>query len=166
MPTKAAPTKLFVFVFRAAVPGNSRESTPGVGATSPTQLAAVAQLLSTRLPPSQTRVAGARRSSNDSSRGRKGGRRVGFGRERAAPPFRFRPEDENNTARDLLWESGRRYNGRVIAAGAQTGPRGGAGPVRGLLGGSASPAAFVFRVRNRESGLRSVGPFCVSPDSW
>jgi hypothetical protein len=36
------------------------------------------------------------------------------------------------------------YNGNGDLSGAQTERRGGAGPVRGLLGGKASPAAFFF----------------------
>jgi hypothetical protein len=35
----------------------------------------------------------------------------------------------------LLSATGLRYNDKAIAAGAQTERRGGAGPVRGLLGG-------------------------------
>src|SRR5262245_21078098 len=103
---------------------------PGVGAMSPTQLAAVAQLLLSRLPPSQTRVAGASRSSSASSLGRKEGRRVGFARERTEAAFRFRSGDENNMAGTSILESGSRYNGEAVAPGAQTERRGGAGPVR------------------------------------
>src|SRR5262245_1662723 len=108
MPRKAAPTKSLVLAFRAAVAGNCRSSTPGTGATSPTQLAAVLQLLLSALPPSQTRVTGARRSSSASSWGRKDGCPVGLARERAAAAaFRFRPEDENNMVRNLLRAPGR-----------------------------------------------------------
>src|SRR5262249_34128177 len=110
MPRKVAPTKSFVFAFRAAAPGNSRSSTPGTGATSPTQLAAVVQLLLTRLPPSQTRVAGARRSSSASSQGRRDGCGVGFAWQRAEAAFRFRPKDENGMGGNLRWESGLRNN--------------------------------------------------------
>jgi hypothetical protein len=39
---------------------------------------------------------------------------------------------------------GLRYNGDDNAAGAQTGRRGGAGPVRALLGGFPSPAAYSY----------------------
>src|SRR5262249_43959989 len=134
-PRKVAPTKSLVLALRAAVAGNSRASTPGTGAMSPTQLAAVVQLLLSRLPPSQTRVAGASRSSSASSRGRKEGRRRGRAWGRAEAAFRFRPEDENHMDGNLLLGSGRRYNGNAIAAGAQTGRPGNAGPVRGLLGG-------------------------------
>src|SRR6266852_8904928 len=102
MSRKVAPTKSFVFAFRAAVLGNSRSSTPGIGATSPTQLAAVVQLLSSRLPPSQTRVAGASRSSSASRQGRGNGRCGGFVWDRAETAFRFRPKDENNMDRYLL----------------------------------------------------------------
>src|SRR5215831_11501453 len=94
-PRKVAPTKSLVLAFRAAVAGNCRSSTPGVGATSPTQLAAVDQLLLSELPPSQTRVAGATRSSSASSQGRAEGRRVGLARGRAAAAFRFRLKDVN-----------------------------------------------------------------------
>src|SRR5262249_41285820 len=102
MPRKVAPMKSFVFAFRAATLGNSRSSTPGTGATSPTQLAGVDQLLLSRLPPSQTRVAGARRSSRASSWGRQQGRRLIFAWGRAAGAFRFLFMDENNMARNLL----------------------------------------------------------------
>src|SRR5262249_21646567 len=104
MPRKAALLKSLVFVFRAATLGKTRSSTPGTGATSPTQLAGVLQLLLSGLPPSQTRVAGASRSSSASSRGRQGGRRVAFAWGRAAAAFRFRLRDENNMDRDLLLE--------------------------------------------------------------
>jgi hypothetical protein len=40
-------------------------------------------------------------------------------------------------------EAGLRYNDNAIAAGAQTERRGLAGPVRDLLGGETSPAAFI-----------------------
>src|SRR5262249_16613712 len=43
----------------------------------------------------------------------------------------------------ILSESGLRFNGNGTLPGAQTERRGGAGPVRGLLGGKASPAALV-----------------------
>src|SRR5262249_9529571 len=134
-PRKTAPTKSLVFVFRAAVVGNSRSSTPGTGATSPTQLAAVVQLLLSGLPPSQTRVAGASRSSSASTQGRAEGRRMGLAWGRAAAAFRFRLKNENTMARNLLWECSLRYNGSAIAPGAQTERRGGAWPVRDLLGG-------------------------------
>src|SRR4051794_31535120 len=55
---------------RAAPPGKTRSS-PVPGATSPTQLAPVAQWLSAP-PPSHNRVAGAIRPSRTSSRGRNG----------------------------------------------------------------------------------------------
>ena len=42
----------------------------------------------------------------------------------------------------LLSRDGLRYNEQTIAAGAQTERRGGAGPVRDLLGGETSPAAL------------------------
>jgi hypothetical protein len=45
----------------------------------------------------------------------------------------------------LLSEAGLRYNDDAIVAGAQTERRGGAGPVRDLLGGETSPAGlFLF----------------------
>jgi hypothetical protein len=45
-----------------------------------------------------------------------------------------------------------RWNDKAIAAGAQTERRGGAGPVRALLGGGASPAVL-FNPRGTENGL-------------
>jgi hypothetical protein len=42
----------------------------------------------------------------------------------------------------LLSGTGLRYNEKAIAVGAQTERRGLAGPVRDLLGGETSPAAF------------------------
>src|SRR6185503_17289551 len=47
-------------------------------------------------------------------------------------------------------------NGSDNASGAQTERRGGAGPVGGLLGGKASPAAFSFAIKTSRS-LKSVG---------
>src|SRR5262245_3307556 len=140
MPRKAAPTKSLVLVFRAAVAGNCRSSTPGTGATSPTQLAAVDQLLLSGLPPSQTRVAGARRSSSGSSQGRAAGRRLGlaWGRAAAAPRFRFK--NENTMARNLLRKCGPRYQGNTIGPGAQTRGPSNARPVSDLPGGE-SPEA-------------------------
>jgi len=44
---------------------------------------------------------------------------------------------------DLTRESGLQYNGRDNAAGAQTERRGGAGPVRGLLGGKDRTGRFI-----------------------
>src|SRR6516165_10347861 len=44
----------------------------------------------------------------------------------------------------ILSEGGLRYNGNGDLAGAQTERRGGAGPVRSLLGGKTSPAALVL----------------------
>src|SRR4030095_15749583 len=53
---KSVPAgKLLKFVSRAAPAGKTRSS-PDTGASSPTQLAAVIQLPSTVLPPSQMRV--------------------------------------------------------------------------------------------------------------
>src|SRR5205823_13679142 len=63
--------KSLTLVSRAAPCGKTRSS-PGCGATSPTQLAAVVQLLSGP-PPSQVATAGARRVSRRSRR-----RVVGF----------------------------------------------------------------------------------------
>src|SRR5262249_17733044 len=144
-------TKSFVFAFRAAVPGNCRSSTPGPGATSPTQLAAVVQLLLSRLPPSQTRVAGARRSSSASSRGRREGGGVGFAWGRAEGAFRVRFEDENTMARNLLSECGLRYDGNAIAPGAQARRPGNAKPLSDLPGGESLYA------RRREKQWR-IGP--------
>src|SRR5262249_61056145 len=110
-------------VLRAAVAGNSRLSTPGTGATSPTQLAAVVQLLLSGLPPSQTRVAGATRSSSASSQGRRDGCGVGFAWGRAEAALRFRFEDENTMARNLLWECGLRYSGNAIGRVRRPGAR-------------------------------------------
>src|SRR5262249_117001 len=124
--------------------GNCRSSTPGTGATSPTQLAAVVQLLLSGLPPSQTRVAGASRSSSASSQGRKEGRRVGLAWGRTEAAIRFRPEGGNNMDRSRHWERGLRYNGNAIAPGAQTERQGGAGPAGGLLGGKDLAGRFVF----------------------
>ena len=42
----------------------------------------------------------------------------------------------------LLPENGLLYNGDGDPSGAQTERRGGAGPVRGILGGKTSPAAL------------------------
>src|SRR5262245_58819020 len=53
----------------AGAVASKRRSSASDGATSPTQLAAVPQLGSAP-PPSQTRTAGAHRSSRDSTRGR------------------------------------------------------------------------------------------------
>src|SRR5262249_2852663 len=127
MPPKVAPTKSLVFAFRAAALGNSRSSTPGTGATSPTQLAAVLQLLLTRLPPSQIQVAGARRSSSASSRRLQAERGLDPARECAGAACRFRRRDESNIDRDLFWECGLRYKGRATGPGAQTGRPGNAG---------------------------------------
>jgi hypothetical protein len=41
-------------------------------------------------------------------------------------------------------QAGLRYHGNAIAPGAQTKHRGGAGPVRDLLGGGHAPAALNF----------------------
>src|SRR5262249_9693570 len=49
------------------------------------------------------------------------------------------------------------FPARRPSAGAVPGRRGACLAVR------TPPAAFVFRVRNQESGIRSVGPFCMSP---
>src|SRR5262245_52257059 len=46
-----------------------------------------------------------------------------------------------------------------IAASAQTERRGGAGPVRGLLGGKASPAAFVLIVQPTVTNRRLASAF-------
>jgi hypothetical protein len=58
--------------------------------------------------------------------------------------------------------SGLRYNGRDIAPGAQTERPGGLGPVRTLLGGYPSPAAFLLSFgpgavgRPRQDGSRYI----------
>src|SRR5262249_46442751 len=110
-PRKVAPTKSLVLALRAALAGNCKSSTPGTGATSPTQLAAVDQLLFSGLPPSQTRVAGATRSSSTSSRGRAAGRRLGLGGGRAAGASRVRFKNEDTMGRNLLRERGLRDHG-------------------------------------------------------
>src|SRR5262245_60276374 len=120
--------KSLVLVFRAAVAGNSRLSTPGTGATSPTQLAAVVQLLLSGLPPSHTRVAGASRPSSASSQGRAEGRRVAFARGRAGAAFQFRLKDVNGMGGNLRWERGLRYNGGTTRPGRR--PSAGAVPGR------------------------------------
>src|SRR5438093_2682802 len=86
MDRKTVPSrKLLTFVRRAATSGKTRSS-PACGATSPTQLAGVVQLLSAP-PPSQVATAGAVRSS---SRVRKSGRRaVHFLRRRDTVGLRF-----------------------------------------------------------------------------
>src|SRR5262245_17720407 len=68
--------KLLSAFLSPALAGKARSS-PATGATLPTQLLAFAQLLLTA-PPSQTRVAGASRSSRTSSRVRRddAGRRL------------------------------------------------------------------------------------------
>src|SRR5437763_2426822 len=67
MELNAVPAgKLLTFVSRTAPPGKTRSS-PGCGATSPTQLAGVVQLLSAP-PPSHVATAGARRSSRGLTR--------------------------------------------------------------------------------------------------
>jgi hypothetical protein len=58
----------------------------------------------------------------------------------------FRSQEKNDML-FLLSEAGLRYNDNAIAAGAQTERRDLAGPVRDLLGGETSPAAF--SVQNR-----------------
>ena len=44
----------------------------------------------------------------------------------------------------FLRQTGLRYHGKAIAPGAQTEHRGGAGPVRDLLGGGHAPAAWIL----------------------
>src|SRR5438270_12918710 len=44
----------------------------------------------------------------------------------------------------FLRQAGLRYHGKAIAPGAQTEHRGGAGPVRDLLGGGHAPAAWIL----------------------
>src|SRR5262245_12961062 len=96
------------------------------------------------------RVLGSQRSSSASSVGRKTARGRGHVcvRRRSLGPdrFQFRSQEENPMML-LLSGTGLRYNKNAIAAGAQTERRGGRGPVRGLLGGRTSPAAFVFQPR-------------------
>jgi hypothetical protein len=70
MELKAVPSaKSLVLVVRAPPPGKT-SSSPAAGATLSTQLAAVIQLLSMLLPPSQTRVAKRMRRSSASVPGR------------------------------------------------------------------------------------------------
>jgi hypothetical protein len=66
-----------------------------------------------------------------------------------AERFQFRSQEENNMI-FLLSRTGLRYNETATVAGAQTERRGGAGPVRGLLGGKTSPAALLEPQRHRE----------------
>src|SRR5262245_30028380 len=72
-PNAVLAGKSLTFVSRAAVVGKTRSS-PGCGATSPTQLAGVVQRLFAP-PPSQVTTAGARRSSRRVSRQGGSGRR-------------------------------------------------------------------------------------------
>src|SRR5215208_2525142 len=50
----------------------------------------------------------------------------------------------------LLFQVGLRYKGDDNAVGAQTGRRGGAGPVRGLLGGKDPTGRFCLPVSDRK----------------
>src|SRR5262245_28606819 len=100
------------------------------------------------------------RSSSASSRGRQRGVR---GRWCAGPrgarfALGFRSQDENPMML-LLSETGLRSHDKAIAPGAQAERRGGAGPVRGLLGGSTSPTAFDSSGGIRHPARRRVGLF-------
>src|SRR5260370_20249327 len=97
-------------------------------------------------------VPGRKRSSSTSSCGRKRGgfRLPAFDFRKPLPiadcrlPIADASQDKNDMI-FLLSEAGLRYNADALYPGAQSERQGLAGPVRDLLGGETSPAAFVFQ---------------------
>src|SRR5437762_12149493 len=59
----------------------------------------------------------------------------------------------------ILRQAGLRYHGEAIAPGAQTEHRGGAGPVRDLLGGGHAPAVLIFCHSSIVRQLRVFGGY-------
>ena len=72
-------------------------------------------------------------------------------------------------ARNLLGGGSLRYNGEAVVPGAQTERRGGAGPMRGLLGGKDLTGRF-FEARKsgvgRHRGRSQFGTFSWSGQGW